>query len=131
VIGDLIARADTAKIAVPWLRTAYTHLTRGRIGDREIDGYCFSIVLATYLISTPCLRELNMATLTSILAPTGSRRNGLENATSPARMTARPVLGKQIHGQKRRRVHLLRAVMIGFRQFQRPITCICPNAIPW
>jgi hypothetical protein len=43
VIGDLIARADTAKIAVPWLRTAYTHLTRGRIGDREIDGYCFSI----------------------------------------------------------------------------------------
>ena len=26
VIGDLIARADTAKVPVPKLRTAYTHL---------------------------------------------------------------------------------------------------------
>jgi ketopantoate reductase PanE/ApbA-like protein len=26
VIGDLIARADTAKVPVPRLRTAYTHL---------------------------------------------------------------------------------------------------------
>jgi 2-dehydropantoate 2-reductase len=26
VIGDLIARADTAKVSVPRLRTAYTHL---------------------------------------------------------------------------------------------------------